>query len=83
MSEPIKAAFAKAMHDAKGDPEKVAEVLETLLTSVSMCVASQAGGNAKAMNELLEGASSYLFDRAGDFQKMGAFMATMKGAARR
>lgn len=74
LAEPIKTSFAKAMSDARGRPEVHAEILETLLTSLSMCIATQAKGNPKLMNELLEGASGYLFERAADFQKLGAFM---------
>lgn len=74
MSDSIRAAFAKAMHGAKNDPDALAEILETLLTSISMVISVQARGNSTLMSELLEGSSAYLFSRAGDFQKMGAFM---------
>lgn len=81
--EPIKTGFAKAMHGAKGEPEAQAEILETLLASVGMCVAASARGDAKAMNELLEGASAYLFESAASFQKLGAFMAMAQGMPRK
>lgn len=74
MSNVIRAAFTKAMAEAKSDPDAVAEIIETLLTSVSMAISVQARGNSKLMSELLEGSSAYLFSRAGDFQKLGAFM---------
>lgn len=74
MSQTIKTAFAKALADAKSDPDAIADIIETLLTSVSMAISVQARGDAKIMGELLEGASAYLFSRAGDFQKMGAFL---------
>lgn len=74
MSNVIRAAFTKAMAEAKSDPDAVAEVIETLLTSVSMAIAVQARGNTELMSELLEGSSAYLFSRAGDFQKMGEFV---------
>lgn len=74
MSNMIRAAFTKAMAEAKSDPDAVAGIIETLLTSVSMAISVQARGDYKLMSELLEGSSAYLFSRAGDFQKMGAFM---------
>lgn len=74
MSPKIQVAFAAALTDAKSDPDAIADIIETLLTSVSMAIAVQARGDAKLMNELLEGSSAYLFSRAGDFQKMGAFV---------
>lgn len=74
MSQTIKTAFAKALADAKSDPDAIADIIETLLTSVSMAISVQARGDAKIMGELLEGSSAYLFSRAGDFQKMGAFI---------
>lgn len=74
MSQIIQTAFAKALAEAKSDPDAVAEIMETLLTSLSMAISVQARGDAKLMNELLEGSSAYLFSRAGDYQKMGEFI---------
>ena len=74
MSPKIQVAFAAALADAKSDPDAVADIIETLLTSVSMAISVQARGDAKIMGELLEGSSAYLFSRAGDFQKMGEFV---------
>lgn len=75
MSQIIKTAFAKALAEAKSDPEKVADILETLLSSATIAISIQARGNTELMGELLEGSSAYLFSRAGDFQKMGEFIA--------
>ena len=74
MSQTVQAVLAKAIADAKSDPEAIADIIETLLTSVSMAISVQARGDATLMNTLLEGSSAYLFERAGDFQKMGAFI---------
>jgi len=74
MSRIIQSAFATAMARAKSDPDAIADIIETLLTSISMAISVQARGDARLMNELLEGSSAYLFNRAGDFQKMGAFL---------
>jgi len=74
VSPKIQVAFAAALADAKSDPDAVADIIETLLTSVSMAISVQARGDAKIMGELLEGSSAYLFSRAGDFQKMGEFV---------
>ena len=74
MSQIIKTAFAKAMSEAKNDPDAMAEIMEILLTSLSMAISIQARGNTELMGELLEGSSAYLFSRAGDFQKMGEFI---------
>jgi hypothetical protein len=71
----IQAAFAKAMAEANSDPEKVADIIEILITSLNMAISVQGRGDPKLMGELLEGTSAYLFSRAGDFQKMGAFIA--------
>jgi len=74
VSQTVQAVLAKAIADAKSDPDAAADLIETLLTSLSMAIAVQARGDAKIMGELLEGSSAYLFSRAGDFQKMGAFV---------
>ena len=42
MSQTIKTAFAKALAEAKNDPDAIAEILETLLTSLSMVISIQA-----------------------------------------
>lgn len=75
MSQIIKTAFAKALAEAKNDPEEVASILETLLSSATIAISVQSRGNTELMGELLEGSSAYLFSRAGDFQKMGEFIA--------
>lgn len=75
MSQIIKTAFAQALAEAKSDPEKVATILETLLSSATIAISVQARGNTVLMGELLEGSSAYLFSRAGDFQKLGEFIA--------
>ncbi len=79
MSQIIKSAFAKALGEAKSDPDAVADIMETLLTSLSMAISVQARGDAKLISELLEGSSAYLFSRAGDFQKMGEFIGRVTG----
>lgn len=79
MSQIIKTAFAKALAEAKSDPEKVADIIETLLSSATIAISVQARGNTALMSELLEGSSAYLFSRAGDFQKMGAFIGKVAG----
>lgn len=71
----IKVATSKALADAK-TPEQQSEVLETMLTSVSLMVSTMGRGNAAMTNQLLEGATAYLFERATGFQKFGAFMAS-------
>lgn len=75
MSVILKTAFAKALAEAKNDPEEVAKIIETLISSVTIAISVQARGNTELMSELLEGSSAYMFSRAGDFQKMGAFIA--------
>lgn len=79
MSNVIRAAFTKAMAEAKSDPDAIADIMETLLTSASMAISVQARGNTELMGELLEGSSAYLFSRAGDFQKMGEFAGKVTG----
>lgn len=53
---------------------KTAEVVEALASQLGKFIALQCGGDAKAMSNFLEGASSYMFEIATDTQKAGQFL---------
>jgi hypothetical protein len=74
LTNPIKNAIAEALKEAKGSPEKPAELVEALATGVGMCVAVSSRGNAKAMGEFLEGTTQLIYEQAAFYQKFGAFM---------
>jgi hypothetical protein len=79
LTTPIQRAVSEALQEADGDPERQAEIFETLCTSTAMCVSVSAKGNAAKINELCDGASNYILERAINFQKLGAFMAAVTG----
>lgn len=60
---------------ARGNPEKTGEMIERLLNSLAFTIAIAAQGDPGGMNEMLEGAQSYLFEAASGHQKAGQFMA--------
>ena len=56
---------------AKSDPERISDMLESLLNSTAFTIAIFGKGNIALMNELSEGAEGYLFERAVDLAKVG------------
>lgn len=61
---------------AKGDPERIGEMIERLTNAVAFTIAIASGGNAARMSEMLEGAESYLYDAATGHEKVGRFLKT-------
>ena len=49
---------------AKGDADVSGEMIERLLNSLAFTIAISCKGNAKAMDEMLEGATAYLYEAA-------------------
>lgn len=65
---------ATELSAAKADPDRVAEMIERLLNSLAFTIAIGAKGDPKGMDQMLEGATSYLFEAAGSHQKAAALI---------
>jgi hypothetical protein len=59
---------------ARGNPERIGEMIERLTNSLSFTIAIAANGDPKGMDEMLKGIESYLYEAATSHQKVGAFM---------
>lgn len=67
----LSALVAFEMACAHGNPERMAEILERLLHSVSFTISIMAAGDPKRTENLLTGAEAYLTERAVGFAKFG------------
>jgi hypothetical protein len=83
LCEPIKGAIATALDLAGDDADKCAEIYEALCSGLAMCISVGARGDPKTMNNLCEGASNYIMERACELQKFGAFMAAISDEKRK
>lgn len=61
---------------AHGDADRIGEMIERLTNSLAFTVAIATGGDPKAMDEMLKGIESYLYESATSHQKIGGFMRT-------
>jgi len=68
---------------ASGNPERSAEMIERLLNSLAFTIAIAARGDPRGMDEMLSGASSYLYEAAAGHAKMGQFMAAAEARRQR
>lgn len=59
---------------AKGDPERIGEMLERLTNSLAFTIAIASQGDPKHMDEMLKGVESYLYEAATGHQKIGSFL---------
>jgi len=69
---------SRELSEGKGDPDRMAEMFERLLNSAGFTIAMMAGGDKKAMDQLLAGAESYLYEAAASHAPMAKLMAGMK-----
>ena len=66
------------MSAAHGDPERTGEVIERLLYAAAFSIAIASKGNQKGLNDMLEGAASYLFDTGAGLAGFSRVMARVK-----
>lgn len=62
---------AMELSAAHGDHDRIGEMIERLTNSLAFTIAIAAQGNAEGMNEMIEGATSYLYESATSHQKAG------------
>lgn len=70
----LSALCAMELSDAHGDPERIGAMIERLVNSMAFTVAIAAKGDPKAVDEMLKGAESYLYEAATSHQKAGQFL---------
>ena len=70
------------MAAAHGDAERIGSVIEALARSLGFTVALACGGNARAVDEMLEGANAYAHEEAVAKAAFVAFMANPAGRSR-
>ena len=74
-SEELARLCAKELPHARSDNERGAEFVEALASQLALGVAVLAEGRPEHISELLEGASSYMFEAASAKAPFGQFMA--------
>lgn len=60
----------KAVHEADNDPDAQAAIVEVQARMLGMSIALMTNGDARAANELLEGASQYAIEQAASTQQI-------------
>lgn len=65
---------------ASGDADRIAENVAELAKAIAFMIAVGAKGDAKKMNELLEGTSNLMFETAGDFVGLASLMEMVRKA---
>jgi hypothetical protein len=73
-ADKLSALCAMELSDAQGDPERIGEMIERLINSLSFTIAIAAKGDPRGTSDMLEGAQAYLFSAAASHAKMGEFM---------
>jgi hypothetical protein len=64
---------------AHGNPDVSGEMIERLLNSLAFTIAISCKGDAKAVNEMLEGATSYLYEAATGHARIATVLTTPRG----
>lgn len=79
----LSALCAMELAAAHGDEDRIGEMIERLINSVSFTIAVASRGDMKAMDTMIAGAESYLATAVTGHQKFGAFIeqAKRKGSA--
>lgn len=66
--------LSRHMMVATGNPDAMAEIYETLASSLGTAVAQGCGGNSKMMGVMLEGLSQHMMAVASERQPIMAFL---------
>lgn len=73
-ADALSAVCAMELSAAKDDPERIGEMIERLINSLSFTIAVACGGDTKRMDEMLTGAEGYLATAVTQHKKFGAFI---------
>jgi hypothetical protein len=76
-TEKLQALVALELAEAKTDADRMGEAIECLLASAALVIAVACRGDSRAMDEMLTGSSSHLYEMAADKARFGAFMAAI------
>lgn len=74
----LSALCAMELAAAHGDEDRIGEMIERLINSLSFTIAVAARGDVKAMDTMITGAESYLATAVAGHQKIGAFIEQAK-----
>jgi hypothetical protein len=77
-ADKLSALCAMELSNAHGDPARIGAMIERLANSMAFTIAIAAHGDAKTIDDMLSGATSYLYEAATSHQRMGEFMAKAK-----
>lgn len=78
----LSALCAMELSGAHGDAERIGEMIERLLNSLAFTVAIATRGDPKAIDDMLTGASAYLYDTAAGHAKLGGLFEALKRSGR-
>jgi hypothetical protein len=70
--------YAAELSAARGNPERVGEMVERLLNSLAFTIAIAAGGDTEGMSTMLQGAENYLYEAAASHQKVAQSLEGLK-----
>lgn len=73
-ADKLSALVAMEMSQAHGNHNRQAALLEGLARKVGFSIAIMARGNPEAANNLLEGATAYIYEEASRLAKFGELM---------
>lgn len=71
----LSALCAIELAAAKGNPERVGEMIERLANSLAFTIAIATNGDPKGMDDMLKGIEGYLYEAATSHQKVAAALA--------
>lgn len=69
---------SKEMTQARGDPDREADAVERLAHALGLAIAMAAGGDAKAIDTMIEGATAYAHEEAVSVAPLAEFAALVR-----
>jgi hypothetical protein len=66
---------------AHGDPKRIGEMIERLLNSLAFTLAMSSKGRPSDMDEMIEGATSYLYETASGHARVAAALSPPQDAS--
>ena len=73
-SKKLSALCTAEMSAARGDPDRMADMLERLCHTLGMTVAIAAGGNGEAIDQMISGVEGYVHTAAVDYSTIARAM---------
>lgn len=69
-AQKLQSAIAMEMSEARGNPDRVGEAVEAVISATAFTIALASKGDTKAASVLLDGAEAYLHESVAGFAKI-------------